>query len=74
MANEDDIKNNVRELAKVMGLVFYVADTIDPTSPEHYPLWVSVQHGMNLIEDLKILLDVDEVDFEFGGARDGSVH
>ena len=59
MAEIDDIKDHVRELTKVIGLVFYVTNKLDKTTPEHYPLWVAVQHGMNLIEELSKILEME---------------
>lgn len=67
MATDNDIRETVKELSKVIGLIFYVTTNIPRLSPEYYPLWVAVHHGMNLIDQLNDHL-------KSGGAEDGNLH
>lgn len=53
MADPNDIERCTKELAKVLGAIFYVTVNLKHCSPEHYALWVAVHRGMDVLDELK---------------------
>lgn len=53
MADPNDIERCTKELAKVLGAIFYVTTNLEQSSPEHYALWVAVHRGADVLDQLK---------------------
>lgn len=65
MTDLDNILEIKRELAKCIGSFFFVTTSIDFDSPIHYPLWVTCQRSMTLLDDLEKSINMEVLKRDF---------